>query len=75
MNRAALARSLLLSMALAFGSVAYAGSLNIESATIADLNAALANGKLTSETAHRGVPRRASPRTTSRARRSTPSSR
>jgi amidase len=49
MNRAPLVRSLVLSLALAFGSAAFAGSLNIESATIADLNAAMATGKLTSQ--------------------------
>ena len=49
MNLAAFARSVLTLTALAFGAVAYAGSLNIESATIAELNAALATGKLTSE--------------------------
>jgi amidase len=38
-----------MSLALAFGSAAYAGSLNIESATIAELNAALATGQLTSQ--------------------------
>src|SRR5688500_4988482 len=49
MNRAPLVRSLVLSLALAFGGAAFAGSLNIESATIADLNAAMATGKLTSQ--------------------------
>jgi amidase len=49
MNLTAFARPVLLSTALAFGTAAYAGSLNIESATIADLNAALATGKLTSQ--------------------------
>jgi amidase len=49
MNLAAFARSVLMSTAVAFGAVAYAGSLNIESATIAELNAALATGKLTSQ--------------------------
>lgn len=44
-----LVRPLLLSAALAFGAVATADSLNIETATIADINAAFAGGKLTSQ--------------------------
>ncbi len=50
MHVPATVRTFALSIALAFGSaVASAGTLNIETATIADINAAFATGKLTSQ--------------------------
>jgi amidase len=49
MNFPAIARWLLVSVAVAFASAADHGSLHLDSATIADVNAAFATGKLTSE--------------------------
>jgi amidase len=49
MSIPAFVRPLLLSTALSLGTAASAGSLNIETATIADINAAFATGELTSQ--------------------------